>query len=52
MSGGVLFWMIVFALSTVCFFVVAAVVTVKGSHDLKDLLRDPQRTHRRKHQES
>ena len=41
MNGGALFWIIIFALATTCFFVVAAVVTVKGSSDLKDLLRDP-----------
>lgn len=40
MNGGALFWIITFALSTACFFVVAAIVAVKGSSDLKDLLRD------------
>jgi hypothetical protein len=39
MSGGALFWLIIFALATACFFVVAAIVAVKGSYDLKDLLR-------------
>lgn len=39
MNGGALFWLIVFALATTCFFVVAAIVAVKGSYDLKDLLR-------------
>lgn len=40
MNGGSLFWMIIFALATICFFVVAAIVAIKGSYDLKDLLRD------------
>jgi hypothetical protein len=40
MNGGALFWIIIFALATACFFVVAAIVTVKGSSDLRALLRD------------
>lgn len=40
MSSGALIWLIIFALSTTCFFVVAAIVAVKGSADLKSLLRD------------
>jgi hypothetical protein len=40
MNSGSLFWIIIFALATACFFVVAAIVAVKGSSDLKDLLRD------------
>ena len=39
MTTGALFWLIIFGLFTVCFFVVAAIVAVKGSYDLKDLLR-------------
>ncbi len=39
MNGGALFWLIVFALATTCFFVVAAIVAVKGAYDLRDLLR-------------
>ena len=39
MNKGTLFWMIVFAASAFCFFTVAAVVSVKGLQDLKDLLR-------------
>lgn len=38
MSTGALIWLIIFALSTTCFFVVAAIVAVKGSADLKSLL--------------
>jgi len=41
MNGGALFWIIIFALATTCFFVVAAIVAVKGSSDLRDLLRGP-----------
>lgn len=41
MSTGALFWVIIFALSTTCFLIVAAIVAVKGSSDLKDLLRGP-----------
>ena len=40
MNGGAFFWIIIFFLATACFFVVAAIVAVKGSNDLKDLLRD------------
>jgi hypothetical protein len=45
MNGGALFWIIIFALATTCFFVVAAIVAVKGSYDLKDLLNDPDKDH-------
>jgi hypothetical protein len=41
MNSGAIFWTIVFALSAACFFIVAAIVTVKGSSDLRDLLRVP-----------
>ncbi len=43
MSNGVIFWLITFALSAVCFFVIAAIVTVKGSADLRTLLRHSER---------
>jgi hypothetical protein len=46
MSGGALFWLIIFALATACFFIVAAIVAVKGSYDLRDLLRDPVKDHK------
>jgi hypothetical protein len=39
MNSGALVWVIIFALFTTCFFVVAAIVAVKGSYDLMDLLR-------------
>jgi hypothetical protein len=39
MNKGTLFWMIVFATFAFCFFTVAAIVSVKGFKDLKDLLR-------------
>lgn len=40
MTSGALFWIVVFGIFTACFFVVAAIVAVKGSYDLRDLLRD------------
>ncbi len=38
MTGGALFWFIVFALSAALFFGIALVVTVRGLGDLRDLL--------------
>ena len=40
MNSGALFWIILFFIATTCFFVVAAIVAVKGWSDLKHLLRD------------
>ena len=39
MTTGALLWMIAFAISGAIFFIVAAVVSVRGVSDLKDLLR-------------
>ena len=39
MNTGTLVWMIIFAAAALCFFVVAAVVSVRGFGDLKELLR-------------
>jgi len=39
MNKATLLWMIIFAASALCFFVVAAVVTVRGFGDLMELLR-------------
>ena len=39
MNRGALIWMIIFAVSAICFFTVAAVVGVKGFSDLRELLR-------------
>ena len=39
MNTGTVVWMIIFAVSALCFFVVAAVVSVRGLADLKELLR-------------
>jgi hypothetical protein len=39
MNTGTLVWMLIFAASALCFFVVAAVVSVKGFGDLRYLLR-------------
>jgi hypothetical protein len=41
MRTGTLVWMIIFAISAATFFVVAAIVTIKGLGDLRDLLRPP-----------
>jgi hypothetical protein len=46
MNTATLLWMIIFALSALCFFVVAAVVSVRGFADLRDLLRFTKRTGR------
>ena len=45
MSVGATFWIVAFALAAGCFFTVAAVVSVKGLRDLRDLLRDKQTSH-------
>ena len=39
MNTGTLIWMIIFAACALCFFVVAAVVSIRGFGDLKELLR-------------
>jgi hypothetical protein len=38
MNKGALLWMALFALSAICFFIIAGVVTIKGAYDLRDLL--------------
>lgn len=39
MTTGALLWLLVTAISTATFFIVAAIVSVRGFHDLLDLLR-------------
>ena len=39
MNTGALLWIIIFAISAAVFFIVAAIVSVRGVSDLKDLLR-------------
>lgn len=39
MTTGAIVWMAIFGLSAACFFCVAAVVSVLGMRDVKDLLR-------------
>ncbi len=39
MNNGVIIWLIIFALAAASFFVIAAIVTVKGFADLRALLR-------------
>jgi hypothetical protein len=46
MDKGVLIWLIIFALSAAVFFLVAAVVTVKGLGDLRTLLRHSRKSGR------
>ena len=43
MNTASLFWMTIFAVAALCFFIVAAVVTVRGFADMKDLLRSSKR---------
>ncbi|HEX9005928.1 MAG TPA: hypothetical protein VF889_01445 [Bacteroidota bacterium] len=38
MTAWTLFWCIIYGIATVLFFVTAAVITVVGARDLKDLL--------------
>ena len=46
MNTSTLIWMIIFAASALCFFVVAAVVAIRGFGDLKELLRFTKRAGR------
>ncbi|MEW6509886.1 MAG: hypothetical protein AB1428_02885 [Bacteroidota bacterium] len=39
MSGGVIVWLVLFGVSTLLFFGIAAVVAVRGLGELRDLLR-------------
>lgn len=41
MTTGSLIWLIIFAISVAVFFTVAAIISVKGFSDLRDLLRRP-----------
>ncbi len=43
MTPGALFWLVLFALSAMLFFAIAAVVAVRGSGDLRELLRKSSR---------
>jgi hypothetical protein len=43
MNNGVIIWLVIFALSGASFFVIAAIVTVKGFADLQSLLRHSER---------
>lgn len=44
MNVGIIIWLLVFALSAAVFFIVAAVVAVKGLGDLRTLLRHSKRS--------
>jgi hypothetical protein len=39
MNTGAMLWFIIYAVATLLFFGIAAVVTVRGISELKDLLR-------------
>jgi hypothetical protein len=39
MHSAVIIWLVIFALSTILFFAIAAVVIVRGFSDLRSLLR-------------
>jgi hypothetical protein len=41
MKTGAVIWMVIFVVSAACFFGVAAVVSVLGVRDVRDLLRRP-----------
>jgi hypothetical protein len=43
MTSGAIFWLILFALSAMLFFAIAAVVAVRGAGDLRELLRKSSR---------
>ena len=44
MNNGILIWIVIFAVSTMGFFLIAAVVAVKGFFDLQLLLRHTNRS--------
>lgn len=43
MTTGSLIWLIIFAVSVAVFFIVAAIVSVRGFGDLRDLLHTPEK---------
>lgn len=43
MNNGVFIWIVIFAVSTISFFLIAAVVAIKGFFDLRLLLRNSNR---------
>lgn len=42
MSNGVIIWMSLFAIFAVIFFSIAAIVSVKGIADIKEIMNDPE----------
>ena len=42
MSSGVLFWMILFGIFAFVFFAIAAVISIKGIADIKEIMNDPE----------
>lgn len=42
MSSGVLIWVILFGIFAIIFFSIAAIVSVKGIADIKELMNDPE----------
>lgn len=43
MDNGAIIWLVIFAVSAAAFFVIAAIVAVKGFADLQNLLRHSKR---------
>lgn len=41
MNEAALFWMIIFGVFAIIFFVIAAIVSVKGIAEIKELFNDP-----------
>lgn len=42
MTNGILIWMILFGVFALIFFSIAAVVSVKGVSDIKEIMNDPE----------
>lgn len=42
MNDGTLYWMILFAVFSILFFVIAAIVSFKGIAEIKELFNDPE----------
>ncbi len=49
MTPWTLFWCIIYGIATMLFFVTAAVITVIGARDLKDLLSSSRRSAEKPH---
>lgn len=43
MTGGSIFWLLLFGMAALVFFGIALVVTIRGMSDVRDLLRSSER---------